>query len=41
MMALSTRMASERPWIEHANLAPSDLIQGEWVPREPGSSRML
>src|SRR5215813_11266797 len=27
----------EHPWIGHASLAPSDLMQGEWVLREPGS----
>ena len=27
----------EHPWIGRASLAPSDLMQGEWVLREPGS----
>src|SRR5262249_4416144 len=27
----------EHPWIEQASLTPSDLMQGEWVLREPGS----
>src|SRR5262245_34777363 len=27
----------EHPWIGRARLAPSDLMQGEWVLREPGS----
>jgi DNA-binding transcriptional LysR family regulator len=27
----------EHPWIGHARLAPTDLMRGEWVLREPGS----
>ena len=30
-------VAPEHPWVKHAGLAPSDLMQGEWVLREPGS----
>jgi DNA-binding transcriptional LysR family regulator len=30
-------VGNEHSWIGNANLAPSDLMQGEWVLREPGS----